>query len=39
MIPGDAGAEEPAERIRFVGRSNGGGARGDWLRGLQRGEP
>src|SRR5882762_5334407 len=39
MIPGNAGAEEPAERIRFVGRSNGGGARGDWPCGLQRGEP
>src|ERR1700687_5624973 len=39
MIPGNAGAEEPAERVCFVGHSNGGGARGDWPRGLLRGEP
>src|SRR5712664_4936883 len=38
MIPGHAGAEEPAERVCFVGRSNGGGSRGDRPRGLQRGE-
>ena len=38
MIPGNAGAEEPAKRVCFVGRSNGGGARGDWAHGLQRGE-
>src|ERR1700687_5946043 len=39
MIPGNAGAGEPPERVCFVGHSNGGGARGDWARGLQRGEP
>src|SRR5229473_8384272 len=38
MISGNASAEEPAERVCLVGRSNGGGARGDWARGLQRGE-
>src|SRR5258708_37944196 len=38
MIFGNARAEEPAERVCFVGRSNGGGARGDWPGGLQRGE-
>src|SRR5260370_1377966 len=38
MIFGNARAEEPAERVCFVGRSNGGGSRGDWPCGLQRGE-
>src|SRR5258708_31402210 len=38
MIRGNASAEEAAERVCFVGRSNGGGSRGDWARGLQSGE-
>src|SRR5260370_26338908 len=38
MISGNASAEEAAERVCFVGRSNGGGARGAWACGLPRGE-
>src|SRR5260370_10133658 len=38
MIRGNGRAEELAERVCFGGRSNGGGSRGDWPGGLQRGE-
>jgi len=38
MIGGHARAEEAADSVFFAGRSNGGGARGHWPGGFQRGE-
>src|SRR6266478_4364603 len=39
MICGNTGAEDAAQGIFFVGRSNSGGTRGHWLGWLQRSEP